>query len=281
MESLTRQTGDGSRSLWSECSKPIGTDSSVDGITDQGVTNLRHVDPYLVCPPRPQPTLHQGRGQTERTNDPVMGERGFAIRDNCHFLAVDRAATDRTVDITFARVRHTPDNGLVGSLDAVFGKGCREAGVGKISLGHDHNTAGVLIEAMNDPWAANATNPGEAAAAMRKERIHQGLIAIAWSGVNDETCRLVEDDQLLVFVKNRQRDRLRFGVIINGWRHVETDHLSETEFCRWLHNGRAIDRYPAGLDQGLDAAARHLRQTLGDYAVDSIADVFTFRGESG
>src|SRR5436309_299489 len=47
---------------------------------------------------------------------------------------------------------------------------------------------------------------------MVKERIHQGVLALSGTGMNNESCLFVDYVQIFVFVKNFERDRFRLIV---------------------------------------------------------------------
>ena len=55
---------------------------------------------------------------------------------------------------------------------------------------------------------------------MMKERIHQGVLALSGTGMNNESCLFVDYDQIFVFVQNFERDRFRLIVDLLRWRLV-------------------------------------------------------------
>jgi hypothetical protein len=70
---------------------------TIDGVTEQRVSDMRHVDPYLVGSTGLQLCQHVGMSFVALDN-PVVGTSLLAILANGHPQAVDRVATDRLVD---------------------------------------------------------------------------------------------------------------------------------------------------------------------------------------
>ncbi len=88
------------------------------------------------------------------------------------------------------RSRHAPDQRQIGALQrpgpAVIGELFSEAPVGAVVLGHDEETAGVLVEPMHDAWPLDAADAGEAVPAMGDQRVHQRARFVAGGRMDDE-----------------------------------------------------------------------------------------------
>ena len=67
---------------------------------------------------------------------------------------------------------------------------------------HHHGAAGVLIEAMDNAGPLLAADAGQICAVM-EQRIHQGVRLVARAGMDDEAGRLIDDEQVVIFKKNR------------------------------------------------------------------------------
>src|SRR5204863_7557803 len=76
-----------------------------------------------------------------------------------------------------------------------------------IVLCHNQASTGLLIETMNDTGSFLAADSGKGGA-MMEQRIHQCVLAMPGTGMNDQPGRFVDDEQVLVFKKNLQRNRL-------------------------------------------------------------------------
>lgn len=95
---------------------------SVDRISDQGMAQLLEVDPNLMGSAGLQIQLQQcdsgHRGQSVKS-----GNRRTSIGPNCHHLAMDRVAPDRSLDESRSLIRCSVDNAQVSLLDPPFGEG--------------------------------------------------------------------------------------------------------------------------------------------------------------
>jgi hypothetical protein len=93
---------------------------------------------------------------------------------------------------------------------------------------------------------------------MVEKRVQQRPVAIAAAGMHDQSRRLVDDQNGVVFVHDRELDRLR-GVgnrpRFNG--HIDDDPLSAAESLLTLGD-RAVERDTACIDPILEPAPRML-----------------------
>ena len=82
-------------------------------------------------------------------------------------------------------------SGLVSALQraasSMVGELRREAAMGAVGLGHDHEAGGVLVETVNDARPRHAADAGKARAAMGDEGVHQRAGVMAAGGMDDET----------------------------------------------------------------------------------------------
>jgi len=69
----------------------------------------------------------------------------------------------------------------------------------------------------------------------------------------------VDDDQIVVFVQNRQRNRFRFGLDLFGWWFCDFDFVSRSHRLVGSR-GRAAETNKAGVDQLLNARSREFRK---------------------
>ena len=107
-------------------------------------------------------------------------------------------------DVADQRIGHAPDQGEIGAVHVTGGEGGGQRGVGELGLGHDHDAGGVLVQPMDDPGPALAADPGELVAAMCQQRVDQRAVLVAGGGMHNQTCGLVEDDQVCVLIKDRE-----------------------------------------------------------------------------
>ncbi len=126
------------------------------------------------------------------------------------FLAVERAAVERGVNHALRAAGCAPGEREIAALQfagELVGELLRQRAVGTIVLGDHHQPGGVLVEAVDDARPLDAADTGKTFAAMRDQRVDQRAGGMSGGRVDDQAARLVDDDQVVVFVDDVQRDR--------------------------------------------------------------------------
>ena len=80
----------------------------------------------------------------------------------------------------------------------------RQPPVGLVVLGHDEQAGRVLVQPVNNPRAQGASDALKVVA-QRHERVGEGPVGMAGSGMDREPGRLVDDDDVAVLVDHVQR----------------------------------------------------------------------------
>ena len=70
----------------------------------------------------------------------------------------------------------------------------------------DHQARRVAVEAVDDPGSVGVA----AGDVPREQAVHERAGRVSGRGMDDEACRLVDDDEVLVLVGDPQIHRLRF-----------------------------------------------------------------------
>ena len=138
-----------------------------------------------------------------------MGDRVAPAFAHRALVARMRVAFERGVDDAARPVGHAPDEGKVAALQwalGFVGELRRQCTVRLIGLGHHHQPAGVLVEAVHDAGPLDAADAGQAVAAMRDQRVDQRALGVAGGGMHDQAGRLVDHDERVVLVNNIERD---------------------------------------------------------------------------
>ena len=209
---------------------------------------------------------------TKHTLHAIAGACGLAaLADDRHALTVAQITPDVATDRALAWTRHAPGHGSVGAGDAVGGKLGREGLMGRVGLGRDHQSAGLLVEPVHDAGTAHTADSRKRFTAMGEQGVDQGAVGIARGRVHHKTRGLVDHDQRLVFVDHDKRNGLRFGHCRGRRRHAECNRLPLAQRLRGVRDRSAVDGSMPAKDQRLDAAARHLRQAVGQIAVEPLA----------
>ncbi len=90
----------------------------------------------------------------------------------------------------------------------MVGKLRRQMPMGVIVLGSDHDAARFLVETMHNARPLDAADAGKARAAMMDQRVDERSRPVAGPRMNDKPGGLRDHDQIVVLVKNLQRNIL-------------------------------------------------------------------------
>ena len=82
-----------------------------------------------------------------------------------------------------------------------------------IILNRHHNAGSILIDAVNDTGSDNAVDIGKIALAVSEQRIDQSLIMMTRAGMNYHALRLIDNDEIIILIKNIKRDILSYRLI--------------------------------------------------------------------
>ena len=135
------------------------------------------------------------------------------------FLPVRRIAADRRVDPA-ARHHLAPDQREVLLLDLAIVELPRELLVRRVVLGDDHQPRRAAIEPVHDARPLLAADAAQIVDVMQ-QRVDQRAARVAGRRVHDHARRLVDDDQVVVLVDDRQRQRLGCGAASTGVGNVD------------------------------------------------------------
>ena len=117
-----------------------------------------------------------------------------------HARAHARVAADRGLDRARARRRAALDEGQVLALERRAASARCSSRCDLLRARDDEQARGVAVEAVHDPGAL-----GLAAGEPRREQLGERLLAVPAGGVHDEARPLVDDEQVLVLVGDRER----------------------------------------------------------------------------
>src|SRR4051794_31233313 len=154
-------------------------------------------------------------------------------------------AAERRVDRAAARGRAALDERDVLAGDVARPQCGLQRGVRRLVAGEHEQPRGVAVEPVHDARAVRVRAAGHAAL----QRLYERALGVALARMYDDARGLVDDDQVLVLVGDRERrgrDRLarRLG------RGLDVDPLAAVEHVA-LGLGHAIDAHQAGVDPAL------------------------------
>lgn len=107
---------------------------------------------------------------------------------------------------------------------------------------------------MNDAWALDAADAGQATVAMVEQGVDQGAIRIPCCGMHDHAGFFIEHDEVIVFKENLQGNRLGRRDVRHSLRKIYDDEIADFYRIAWFR-GLAIAEDVLLADEILDARA--------------------------
>ena len=135
--------------------------------------------------------------------------------------------------------------------------------------GDDEQPRRVAVEAVHDPGPALVAPGGDAG-----ERLRQRPRRVPARGMDDDARGLVDDEQVVVLVADRERGRRGIGLGRRGRRDLDRHRLARAHPVA-LGDQRAVDAHRAVLDQPLGLRPRAER--AGEERVEALAGVLSAR----
>ncbi len=158
------------------------------------------------------------------------------------------------------------DDGEIALLDLSKFELFRDFPLGHVVLGDDHDTGGIAVEAMDDSGAELAEPAGELFGIVR-EGVDQGAVLVAPGGMDDQVGRLIEDDQIVIFVDHVEGDVFGLDLLLLGLGEHELDHVAVAELEAGF-DGLTVDLDGSGLDGILDEMPAEVAETAVQVLVD-------------
>ena len=91
----------------------------------------------------------------------------------------------------------------------LFGK----AFMGFVGLSGDHDSRRIFIQSMNDARADDAIDAGQFPLTVVEQGIDQGPVIVSGCRMNDHPARLIDDDDILIFINDIERNIFGLNVI--------------------------------------------------------------------
>ena len=235
------------------------------------MADVLHVDADLVGASRFQTTFDEV-DIAQPFEHPVMRHGVFAVLpvgEDGHFEPVAQAASDVSFDRSLFLFHVAPHQRVIDPVDRVVEKLSGQPGVGALVFGHDQNAGRVLVDAVDQSGSHVAALEKRQVLQMIGQGIDQRARIVAVAGMDDHAGRLVDDNQVVVFIQNVERNV--FGDDFQFAERVGHDDLYP---IRGLHlitrlDGRAVHQNVAGVGRRLYAVARNAFHPVGQELVDA------------
>ena len=176
---------------------------AVGRIAHQWIVDVRHVYANLVGTAGFQLDPHMGVG-TETFKHTVMTHRLLTAFHDRHALTLLAVTPDRRVDLATGS-DDTDHDALVDTADTAALQLGNQLGLRLDGLGNHHQTGGVLVQAVHDTGARHIDDVRH----VMQQSVEQRAIGVACCGVNHQTGRFVDHQNLIVLVDDIKLNILR------------------------------------------------------------------------
>ena len=105
--------------------------------------------------------------------------------------------------------------------------------MGIVIFRDDDQSGSLFVEAMDDARAQRFVGLRSAAGerlSTSEKRVYEGTSGIPCSGMNAHSRGFVDDEEVVIFIKNFQRDGLRFGAKRRALPRFEDDAFTAAKF---------------------------------------------------
>ncbi len=235
---------------------PSARGTTVQPVGQQRVAEVRQVHSDLVRAAGVQRALQRADARAH-PQAAHIGACRLAAGAHRHAQPGRRVAADRCVDRLLGRRHCAVGQCAVAPLHLARGDRPHQRRDRRRRLAHDHQAGGVLVEPVHDAGARQRRGAGM----VREQPVEQRARPVARGRVHHQSGGLVEHQQVLVLVDDRQRHRLRReGPALGGRHQFEFDLLAGAQAARGHGAGLAVDAHMAVAHQRLQPAARELRR---------------------
>ncbi len=239
------------------------------------------MQPDLVGAPGFQSAFDQagngGGAGAETLNGAVMSDgMPAAIFQDGHFFTILGGPADIAFDPAIEGRGAAADNGAVKPLDGMAGKLFGQRVMRSVILDHYNQSAGILVDTVDNTGALDSTDAGQACAAMMDQGIDQGAGKIAGAGMDNQPGGFINNNQIIVFIDHSQRNVLALWFGVRGIRHKNIKGLPGLHFIGRIRHRMLFGDNGSFLNQLPDAAAGEVRNPRGEKFIKADAP-FSFR----
>lgn len=201
----------------------------------------------------------------------VAGVCGFAGGPGGHSDAALGIARDGKLDAAFCAGEFSLHEREIRFLNSARAKSFGKFGMCEIVFGDEDCSARIFVKAMDDARAQGVAALRERLAAAKK-RVDECAARVPCSGVDGHASGLVDDDEIVIFVKDFEWDGFGFGFERCARLGLNSDAFAALEFLAGF-GGLAVDPDEAGIDEFLHASARKFGSVHCDKAIEASAGI--------
>ena len=201
---------------------------------------------------------------------------GFFIHG--HSFAVRGMPANGGSDLPAIALNLAANDGMINFFHFAAGELGGKGEMGVVVFRDHKATAGFFIKAVDNSRPSNAADAAEFAFTMMQQGIYQRVLFMAESGMDDESRRLVHDQQRIIFVDDFERDF--FGLRFRGARFGPMHFYLFADARRVGRFYRAAIYFDVALlDQALDRAARDCGKFAAQECVEPFRRQRFFNGQ--
>ena len=246
---------------------PVHLAAGVNRVSEDGMIDGGAMDTGLMGSTGFQIQFDQRQAFEPLAHFPTgFGHARFAAADR-HALAVHWVPADRKLNHATVAGHLSEDDGKIDFTNAASGKLTRKMGMRGRVFGDDEYAGGVFVQTVNDARPQLAAD-GPDGRTVIQQGIDQSAGRVAGGRVNNHPGRLVEDDQVIIFVEYIQGQRLRFHHRVSWRRYTTGDLILRLQPVTGLFR-QAIDRNLAVLNQDCRLRARQGGYTRGNQQINT------------
>ena len=232
-----------------------------------------HVGPDLVGAARFQPALHEC-GVAVALHDAPVGDGGLALirlrREDRHALPVARVAAYVALYASLVVGQMAPHQRVVAAVGVVAEELLAQLALSLGRLGHDEQSARVLVDAVYQPHLRVVGVVGGQVAQVPGDGVDQRTVEVTHARVYHQSCRFVDNHQLVVLVDHVEGDVLGLNRGVEVWTvEPQGDDVARAHLVVALHGTVAYED-EARLGRLLDTVARGVLRVFGEELVDAL-----------
>ena len=214
----------------------------------------------------------------EAAFDEVFGPGGAALAGfGGEAGAMDGVASDGFFDDAVILFDEALDEGEIDLFDVAVSELMGERVVGLVGFGDDEDAAGEAVEAMDDARAERSLDLRELREVM-EQGVDEGSVMDTGSSMDGHAGRLVDDDDVGVFVDDVERDVFGSGGQGRQVSGVDVDHVGGAEELRGF-GGLLIDEDATVFGPGLQAGTRDSGELPLQEMIETLTGGFRIDGE--
>jgi hypothetical protein len=198
-----------------------------------------------------------------------VGGSARASAKHCHASAVMRAAPYTSIYLA-SLLRHPPVNERKVRLeDLPVAKLVRQSLVRQVIFSYDKQAGCLFINSMNDA-GANAARRFRERVEVIDESVGKRARFYARARMHDHSRRLIDHDQIIIFVNDIQPDRLRNDLDGRGLRQINFDEITCAQAIAGL-DGKLVYQYIAVFYRPLNSRAADFKNVRSEEGIEARA----------